>query len=159
MKKKKLIICLLAVIIVGLIALIIYLNKEPKSESDNMDNSVSEVEYTCSFTKTYMVSALGTIDIKEEIPGMEPVGLKQFQNDELITAIMPTEVVDKLETGKYYEFTYTITGKDKEINTMDDINAYFSSTENNDNFKITIDVNETDNQGLDQIQESICSNQ
>jgi len=146
-KKNNIIIIILLLIIVGLIIYLNYRNKEYKNKT---------IEYSCSFTKTYMVSNLWTIDTKEDTPGLSYVILKQFQSDDMITTIIPTELRDKLQEGKYYEFTYTIKGKDKLIKTMEDINTYFLSNNSDETFKITVDAKETDKQGLEQIQESIC---
>ena len=120
-----------------------------------LDNNFRALEYDCSFTKTYLVKNLWTVDTKEEIPGMSYVMLGQFQSEDIITAIIPTKLRDKLQEGKYYEFTYTLKGNDRVIETMEDINNYFLS--NDSEFKIDIDAKETDKIGLEQIQESICS--
>lgn len=111
----------------------------------------------CSFTKTYRVDNLWTVDLKEETPGMSYVILNQFQNEDKLTAVIPTELRDKLQENKYYEFTYTIEGKEKIIRTMEDINDYFISNDNTSDFKITLTIEETNKKGLEQLNENICN--
>lgn len=158
-KKSKVIIGVLSIIIICLVVALFCLNNYYIKQIDYILYTGADEEYlkeyNCSFTKTYLVKNLWTIDTKEEISGMSYVMLSQFQVDDMITAIIPTEVRDKLQEGKTYEFTYTLNGKSKTIKTMEDINTYFSST-NNDDFKIIVDVKETDKLGLEQIQDSIC---
>lgn len=155
-KKSTIIISILSVIIICLIGALFYLNNYYIKQIDYIFKTSKEKEYTCTFTKTYMVSNIWTVDTKEEIPGMSYIIVKQFQIDDVITLIIPTELKDKLETGKYYEFTYTFTGKKQNIKTMEDINNYLQLANNNEEFRINIDAKETDKQGLEQIQEDIC---
>lgn len=117
---------------------------------------VDKTESSCSFTKTYMVSNLWTVDTKEEIPEMSYIIIKQFQDEDTTVAIIPSKLRDELQEGKYYEFTYTIKGTNSEIKTMKDINNYFASIDNYKNFEITVDAKETTKVGLEQIQNDIC---
>lgn len=162
MKRNKIIIIILSLIIVCLVCYFVYHNitKQEKAwvSNDYIESYQKEkIIYDCSFTKTYMISNLWTVDTTDEIPGMSYIMIKQFQSEDVITAIIPTELRDKLQQGKYYEFTYMIKGKDKIIETMEDINDYFALDYNNPDFKITLSVKETDKQGLEQIQDDICS--
>lgn len=157
-KSNKVIIVILSIIIICLVWGLIYLNKYYKKQLDyifytNVDETKGN-EYDCSFTKTYRVVNLleGYI---AEVPEWSFVALDQFQNHGIFAAKIPSNLKTGLEENKYYEFTYTIKGNGI-IKTMEDINTYLVLDDSNAEFKITLDIKETDKQGLEQIQENIC---
>ena len=158
MKKKDIIIGILLVIIICLIGSLIYINDYYKKQLDyifytNIDETKGK-EYDCSFTKTYRVINLldGYI---AEVPEWSFVALDQFQNHGIFAAKIPSSLKTELEENKYYEFTYTIKGNGI-IKTIEDINSHLVLDDSNTDFKVTLDVKETDKQGLEQIQEKIC---
>ena len=157
-KKSIIIIGILSLIVIGLIGGLIYLNEYYKKQLDyifytNVDETKGK-EYDCSFTKTYKVINLldGYI---AEVPEWSFVALDQFQNHGIFAAKIPSSLKMGLEESKYYEFTYTIKGNGI-IKTMEDINSHLVLDDSNAELKVTINVKETDKQGLEQIQENIC---
>ena len=158
--KKNIIIIILSVLIIALISWIIYLNywnKEYKNRLENIPNQDDNFKVvSCSFTKTYKISNMWTVDTVEEVPGMTYIMVEQFQNDDKITLLVPTELINTLQEKKYYEFTYTIVGNSKTIKTMNDINNYFEKNNTDSDLKITLNIKETEKVGLEQTQESIC---
>ena len=162
MKKNNIfIITILSVIIIGLISYTIYLNywnKEYKSRLEsmpNVDNNFRVIEYDCSFTKTYRV-----VDLLDgyiaEVPEWSYIALDSFQNHAIFAARIPSKLKEQLQENKYYEFTYTIKGKDKIIKTMEDINENLVLDDSNAKLKVTLGIKETEKVGLEQLQESIC---
>ena len=157
-KKSIIIISILSLIVIGLIGGIIYINDYYKKQLDyifytNIDET-KDKEYNCSFTKTYRVVNLldGYI---AEVPEWSFVALDQFQAHGIFAAKIPSSLKKELKENKYYEFTYIIKGNGI-VKTMEDINKYLVLNNSNAEFKITLDIKETDKQGLEQIQENIC---
>ena len=161
-KKSVIIICILLLVIIGLIGGIIYINNYYNKQLDYINyTSVDETadnkeerEYDCSFTKTYRVVNLleGYI---AEVPEWSFIALDQFQNHGIFAAKIPSNIKAGLEENKYYEFTYTIKGNGI-IKTMEDINSHLALDDSNAELSVTLNVKETDKQGLEQIQENIC---
>lgn len=161
MKKSNVIItCILVVIIICLIGGLFYLNNYYVNQIDyifyttKVDETKSK-EYDCSFTKTYRVVNLldGYI---AEVPEWSYIILDQFQNHSAIAIRIPSLLKNKLQENKYYEFTYTIKGSDKIISTMEDINKYLVLDDSTADLKVTLNIKQTDKQGLEQVQENIC---
>ena len=157
-KKSIIIISILSLIIIGLVGGLIYLNEYYKNQLDyifytNVDETKGK-EYDCSFTRTYRVANLleGYI---AEVPEWSFVALDQFQNHGIFAAKIPSNLKTELEENKYYEFTYTIKGNGI-IKTMEDINSHLVLDDSNAELKVTLNVKETDKQGLEQIQDNIC---
>ena len=157
MKKNIIIISILSVIVIFLIGGLIYQKQHyEKMINGNIwtSNDYVEDEYDCSFTKTYRVVNLldGYIS---EVPEWSYVVVDQFQNHNVVSLKIPTELKNKLKDNEYYEFTYRVKGSG-DINTMEDINNYLSLDDGNEKLKITLDIKETDKTGLEQVQEDIC---
>ena len=159
MKKNNIIIIIvLTVVIIYLIGCLIYQNEYYKKQLDyifytNVDETKGK-EYDCSFTRTYR--AVNLLDgYIAEVPEWSFVALDQFQNHEIFAAKIPSSLKTGLEENKYYEFTYTIKGNGI-IKTMEDVNSHLVLDDSNAEFKVTLNVKETDKQGLEQIQENIC---
>ena len=167
--KRLLLICM--VVILGLIGCNIYLqyeNDKLTKEKDNVKEEVTdnttntkEVYYDCSFTKTYRV-----VDLLDgyiaEVPELSYVVVDSYQSHGAFTHIIPTRLKKELTEDKYYEFTYTIKGTGI-INDISDALSYISSTElanqsnrENPKLQVSLEIKETDKQGMGQIQEPIC---
>ena len=157
-KKSVIIICILSFIIIGLISGIIYINNYYKKQLDYIfyttEDETKNREYDCSFTRTYRVVNLldGYI---AEVPEWSYVALDQFQAHGIFAAKIPSSLKKELKENKYYEFTYTIKGNGI-VKTMEDINTHLVLNNSNAEFKITLEIKETDKQGLEQVQENIC---
>ena len=157
-KSSKIIIGILSMVIICLVGGLIYLNEYYKKQLDfifytNVDETKGK-EYDCSFTKTYRVVNLleGYI---AEVPEWSFIALDQFQNHGIFAAKIPSNLKTGLKENKYYEFTYTIKGNGI-IKTMEDINSHLVLDDSNAELKVTLNVKETDKQGLEQIQDDIC---
>lgn len=169
MKKKLLIILvgLFALLSLGLGIYCIKLNlKVGELESNNKitDNDVvnneddEQIEFDCSFTRTYKIVDLMN-DYIAAGPDYSYVVIDQFQFFEPVVHGLPTKLKDNLKVGEYYEFTYHIKGKINLTNDldMDDINDMIVLEHpDNDNLTATLKIKKTDKLGLEQIQESIC---
>lgn len=160
MKKSNIIIIsILSVVIICLIGGLFYLNEYYKKQLDyifytNVDETKGR-EYDCSFTKTYRVVNLldGYI---AEVPEWSYVALDQFQSHQIFAAKIPSDLKKELKENEYYEFTYTIKGNGI-IKTMNDVNNYLVLDDSSAELKVTLNVKKTDKQGLEQMQENICS--
>lgn len=162
MKKNTFIISVLLFLIVCLVGSLLYqkkyyqkeLNNNAWTSNDYIDTNNEEDEYDCSFTKTYRVVNL-LDDYIAEVPEWYYVAVDSFQNHSIFAAKIPFVQKEKLQEDNYYEFTYTIIGKGN-IKNMEDINSYLVLDNSNLEFKVTLNVKETDKQGLEQIQQDIC---
>ena len=140
MNKDKRLLLICVVVMLGLLGCNIYLNYENnklikenniiKKDEDTTINEVTdntkEVYYDCSFTKTYRVVELldGYI---AEVPEMSYVVVDQYLTHSAYSHIITSELKEKLEVNKYYEFTYTLKGTtNNKINNIDDVLSYFS---------------------------------
>ena len=134
--RKKIILFLLITFLICSIVYIVFLQKKNSNcntynkniESVTDKNVVSkEKEYDCTFTQTYRVVNLldGYI---AEVPELSYVILDKFLTHQAISHIIPMNQKNKLESGKYYEFTYQLKGKGY-IENMNDIYQQISSTE------------------------------
>ena len=156
-RKSIIIISILSVIIVFLVGGLFYQkNYYTKISSGNVwtSNDFIEDEYDCSFTKTYRVVNLldGYIS---EVPEWSYVVVDQFQNMNIVSLRIPTELKSILEENKYYEFTYKIKGSGS-IKTIEDINKNLILDDSPAKLKVSLDIKKTDKTGLDQIQDNIC---
>lgn len=157
-KKVFIVISILSLIIIGLIGGIIYINNYYKKQLDYIfyttEDETKDREYDCSFTRTYRVVNLldGYI---AEVPEWSYVALDQFQAHGIFAAKIPSSLKKELKENKYYEFTYAIKGNGI-VKTMEDVNKYLVLNDSNAEFKITLDIKETNKQGLEQVQENIC---
>ena len=145
-------------------------NDYNKNINSTVDESITngEREYDCTFTQTYRVVNL-LDNYVAEVPELSYVILDKYQTHIAISHIIPANLKTKLETNKYYEFTYHIKGKGY-IRNMDDIYQQISSTEiyNQSDEKakkeiykdkemfVYLTITETNKEGLEQINESIC---
>ena len=145
--------------------------KEEISKLENKDGDKKEEKdkyYDCSFTKTYRVVNLldGYI---AEVPELSYVILDAYLYHSALSHLIPLNLKTKLETNKYYEFTYQIKGKGN-IKDMDAIYQEIAATElygqaddktKNELYKdkelfVYLTINETSKKGVEQIQENIC---
>lgn len=100
-------------------------------------------DYSCRFTRTYQI-----LDISESNNELYLYfTLKQFQNDDVVTVKVSQEMGKSIEEDKYYEFTFVSKSK-KYDDTIKDI---FDNNE-------LIEIDISDKEGLDQIQEKLCIN-
>ena len=173
--KRKIIICLLVVLLISSVVYIGFLQNKNKDcnsynkNAESSDNIVSkEREYDCTFTQTYHVVNLldGYV---AEVPELSYVILDKYLFHQAISHIIPTNLKNKLENDKYYEFTYQLKGKGY-IENMDDIFKQISSTElyNQSDEKtkreiykdkkmfVYLTIKETNKTGVEQINENIC---
>lgn len=139
-----------------------------KLENKEDDNKEENKYYDCTFTKTYRVVNLldGYI---AEVPELSYVILDAYLDHSALSHLIPSNLKTKLETNKYYEFTYQIKGKGN-IKDMDAIYQEIAATElysqaddktKNELYKdkelfVYLTINETDKEGVEQIQENIC---
>ena len=176
MRKKIILILLITFLICSIVYIVFLWKKKSNCNTYNKnielvtdENVVSkEKEYDCAFTQTYRVVNLldGYI---AEVPELSYVILDKFQSHQAISHIIPTNQKNKLENGKYYEFTYQLKGKGY-IENMNDIYQQISSTElyNQSDEKtkkeiykdkkmfVYLTINETTKTGVEQINEDIC---
>ena len=175
--KKNICIILLILIIFGTTIYISLLHKQllncnthntKKDENNEEIITNSDKEYDCSFTQTYRVVNLLDNYIAE-VPELSYIILDKYLSHKAISHIIPTNMKSNLEIGKYYEFTYHIQGKGN-IENIDDIYRQISSTEiyrqSDENTQKTtykdkkmfvyLTIEETDKQGVEQINEDIC---
>ena len=155
------------VVILGLMGCNLYLHHEndkllkEEVKIKNNNNIDKEVYYDCSFTQTYRV-----VDLLDgyiaEVPELSYIVLDSYQSHGAFTHIIPTRLKKELTEDKYYEFTYTIKGTGI-INDISDTLSYISSTElanqsnrENPKLQVSLEIKETDKQGMGQIQEPIC---
>lgn len=170
--RRLLLVCI--VVIIGLIGCNIYLNNQNhklqnsnetasnNNETSNKESNTSkELEYDCSFTRTYHIVNLLDNYIAE-VPELSYIVLDSYQSHSAFTHIIPTRLKKELTEDKYYEFTYTIKGTGI-INDISDALSYISSTElanqsnrENPKLQVSLEIKETDKQGMGQIQEPIC---
>lgn len=163
--RRLLLVCI--VVIIGLIGCNIYLdNQNHKLQNDNENsnkesNTTKELEYDCSFTRTYHIVNLLDNYIAE-VPELSYLVLDSYQSHGAFTHIIPTRLKKEIREDKYYEFTYTIKGTGI-INDISDALSYISSTElanqsnrENPKLQVSLEIKETDKQGMGQIQEPIC---
>lgn len=163
--RRLLLVCI--VVIIGLIGCNIYLdNQNHKLQNDNENsnkesNTTKELEYDCSFTRTYHIVNLLDNYIAE-VPELSYLVLDSYQSHGAFTHIIPTRLKKELREDKYYEFTYTIKGTGI-INDISDVLSYISATElanqsnrENPKLQVSLEIKETDKQGMGQIQEPIC---
>lgn len=163
--RRLLLVCI--VVIIGLIGCNIYLdNQNHKLQNDNENsnkesNTTKELEYDCSFTRTYHIVNLLDNYIAE-VPELSYLVLDSYQSHGAFTHIIPTRLKKELTEDKYYEFTYTIKGTGI-INDISDVLSYISATElanqsnrENPKLQVSLEIRETDKQGMGQIQEPIC---
>ena len=163
--RRLLLVCI--VVIIGLIGCSIYLdNQNHKLQNDNENsnkesNTTKELEYDCSFTRTYHIVNLLDNYIAE-VPELSYLVLDYYQSHVAFTHIIPTRLKKESREDKYYEFTYTIKGTGI-INDISDALSYISSTElanqsnrENPKLQVSLEIKETDKQGMGQIQEPIC---
>lgn len=144
-------------------------NYEKSVESISNGNTTDkEKEYNCTFTKTYRVVNLldGYI---AEVPELSYVILDAYLDHSAFSHLIPSNLKTKLETNKYYEFTYQIKGSGN-LKDIDDIYQEIAATElysqANDKTKnklykdkklfVYLTVNETNKKGVEQINEDIC---
>lgn len=179
---------IILVLIIGFISLMIYalmLKKNLDNYQDNavddsviddsvIDDSVDmegsvdtdgyEIDYDCSFTRTYnMVNILdGYIS---ETGFLSYVVLDAFQDRYARVHVVPSKLKEGLENGKRYEFTYTLKG----TGSMDDMEDIYEAiqwttlytddrehTLNGPDVSVTLTITETDKVGMEQKQEPIC---
>lgn len=142
------------------------INKLEKKEDDKKEEE--DKYYDCTFTKTYRVVNLldGYI---AEVPELSYVILDAYLDYSAFSHLIPSNLKTKLETNKYYEFTYQIKGSGN-LKDMDDIYQEIAATElysqANDKTKnklykdkklfVYLTVNETNKKGVEQINEDIC---
>lgn len=163
--RRLLLVCI--VVIIGLIGCNIYLdNQNHKLQNDNENsnkesNTTKELEYDCSFTRTYHIVNLLDNYIAE-VPELSYLVLDSYQSHGAFTHIIPTRLKKEIREDKYYEFTYTIKGTGI-INDISDVLSYISATElanqsnrENPKLQVSLEIKETDKQGMGQIQEPIC---
>lgn len=163
--RRLLLVCI--VVIIGLIGCNIYLdNQNHKLQNDNENsnkesNTTKELEYDCSFTRTYHIVNLLDNYIAE-VPELSYLVLDSYQSHGAFTHIIPTRLKKEIREDKYYEFTYTIKGTGI-INDISDVLSYISATElanqsnrENPKLQVSLEIRETDKQGMGQIQEPIC---
>ena len=163
--RRLLLVCI--VVIIGLIGCNIYLdNQNHKLQNDNENsnkesNTTKELEYDCSFTRTYHIVNLLDNYIAE-VPELSYLVLDSYQSHGAFTHIIPTRLKKELREDKYYEFTYTIKGTGI-INDISDVLSYISATElanqsnrENPKLQVSLEIKETDKQGMEQTQEPIC---
>ena len=183
--KKKIFVIFLILILLGVFIYIVFLQKklticmDNNSENvdcnnneniDNDDENVSNVEkeYDCSFIQTYHV-----VDLLDgyiaEVPEISYVILDKYMAHNAISHIIPSNLKNKLEINKYYEFEYKIKGKGS-INNMNDIYQQILSTElynqasdekkqqmyKDKKIFVYLTIRETDKKGAEQVQENIC---
>lgn len=175
--RKKITFILLITFLICSIVYIVFLQKK-NTNCNNYNKNIESItdknvvtkekEYDCTFTQTYRVVNLldGYI---AEVPELSYVILDKFLTHQAISHIIPTNQKNKLENGKYYEFTYQIKGKGY-IENMNDIYQQISSTElyNQSDEKtkkeiykdkkmfVYLNINETTKTGVEQINEDIC---
>lgn len=175
--RKKIAFILLITFLICSIVYIVFLQKK-NTNCNNYNKNIESItdknvvtkekEYDCTFTQTYRVVNLldGYI---AEVPELSYVILDKFLTHQAISHIIPTNKKNKLENGKYYEFTYQIKGKGY-IENMNDIYQQISSTElyNQSDEKtkkeiykdkkmfVNLNINETTKTGVEQINEDIC---
>ena len=163
--RRLLLVCI--VVIIGLIGCNIYLdNQNHKLQNDNENsnkesNTTKELEYDCSFTRTYHIVNLLDNYIAE-VPELSYIVLDSYQSHGAFTHIIPTRLKKEIREDKYYEFTYTIKGTGI-INDISDVLSYISATElanqsnrENPKLQVSLEIKETDKQGMEQTQEPIC---
>lgn len=163
--RRLLLVCI--VVIIGLIGCNIYLdNQNHKLQNDNENsnkesNTTKELEYDCSFTRTYHIVNLLDNYIAE-VPELSYLVLDSYQSHGAFTHIIPTRLKKEIREDKYYEFTYTIKGTGI-INDISDVLSYISATElanqsnrENPKLQVSLEIKETDKQGMEQTQEPIC---
>lgn len=171
MSKDKRIILVCVVIIIGLIGCNVYLNIQNSKLSnktcdniecdnieDNKDNTIKELDYDCSFTRTFRY--LGRINYETYVDNTSYIMVDSFQAYYPMLLIVPDSELAKMEENKYYEFTYTLNGRWSEITDFDDLNFLIKITLDTEhtsgNNKAYLEIKSTDRIGTDQISESIC---
>lgn len=174
MKHYKYIILVLSLVVVLLSGYIVYLysnNKCDDNDIDSKDNnivnnivnkddtSIKELDYDCSFTRTFRY--LGRIDYETYVDNTSYIMVDFFQSYEPMLLIVPDSYLAKMEENKYYEFTYTLKGTMNEITDFDAINVLIKATldtgHNSENGnKAYLEINSTDKVGMEQASESIC---
>ncbi len=185
MKEKKVVTILSLLIIIVICVVFIVLQgtkinsykedinscKEEINRLENKEDAKKEENdkyYDCTFTKTYRVVNLldGYI---AEVPELSYVILDAYLDHSALSHLIPSNLKTKLETNKYYEFTYQIKGRGN-LKDMNDIYQEIAATElytqaddktKNELYKdkelfVYLTINETDKKGLEQIQENIC---
>lgn len=159
--RRLLLVCI--VVIIGLIGCNIYLdNQNHKLQNDNENsnkesNTTKELEYDCSFTRTYHIVNLLDNYIAE-VPEESYIVLDAFQTHSAFTHKISSEAKKNLEVNKYYEFTYYLKGRGI-INDIEDVRNSISalnSIKSDNSLKVLLEVKETNKEGLEQVQENIC---
>ena len=167
--KKNILIILMGLFVILSIGLLIYciklnirvleLESNDKITDNDVDNNdIEQIEFDCSFTRTYKIVNL-LDEYNATVPDYSFVVIDQFQFFEPEVHGIPTKLKENLKVGEYYEFTYHLKGKmnKSESLDMDDINDMIVLEHpDNDNLTVTLQINKTDKLGLDQIQEPIC---
>lgn len=172
MNKDKRIILLCVVIIIGLIGCNVYLNIQnsklsnitcdniecDNTEDDKDNTSVKELDYDCSFTRTFRY--LGRINYETYVDDTSYIMVDFFQSFKPMLLIVPDSDLDKMEENKYYEFTYTLKGKMNEIKDFDTINVLVKATSDAEHSvgsnRAYLEINSTNKVGMEQVSESIC---
>lgn len=132
------------------------LKTEQNNDIVGLEDSI-EHEYDCSFTETWRI--IDTLDgYIAEVPELSYVVMDKFQTHSAYSYYIPSELKNGLEVNKYYEFTYSLKGTGI-INDMDDVYSYMIKTAlgySSSDIKVTLSINETSKQGLEQLNEPIC---
>ena len=166
--RRLLLVCI--VVIIGLIGCNIYLdnqnhklqnnNETASNDNENSNkesNTTKELEYDCSFTRTYHIVNLLDNYIAE-VPEESYIVLDAFQTHSAFTHKISSEAKKNLEVNKYYEFTYYLKGRGI-INDIEDVRNSISalnSIKSYNSLKVLLEVKETNKEGLEQVQENIC---
>lgn len=176
MSKDKRIILVCVVVIIGLIGCNVYLNiqnsklsdmtcdniecdnTECDNKEDSKNNTIKELDYDCSFTRTFRY--LGRINYETYVDNTSYIMVDSFQSYYPMLLIVPDSDLAKMEENKYYEFTYTLNGRWSEITDFDDLNFLIKITLDTEHTsgsnKAYLEIKSTDKIGTDQISESIC---
>ena len=166
--RRLLLVCI--VVIIGLIGCNIYLdnqnhklqnnNETASNDNENSNkesNTTKELEYDCSFTRTYHIVNLLDNYIAE-VPELSYIVVDSYQSHGAFTHIIPTRLKKELTEDKYYEFTYYLKGRGI-INDIEDVRNSISalnSIKSDNSLKVLLEVKETNKEGLEQVQENIC---
>ena len=133
-------------------------NKEENNIKNEIDKEPNSKDYTCKLVETFKIVNLleGYVS---EIPEISYVVVDNFQTHLPQTYMVPSNLKNKLEINKTYEFTYSLEGKGV-ITNKEDIYNYLTTnlTEQKTNVKVTLNINELANINNDISSKLTCTN-